>query len=84
MRMLRCGKSRSRYSPCRRYLVDYLDAVCALKKAGFRILRQSKHVVMSDGVRIVTMPRNNLVNAYTMGGIARDAGLTVEEFRALL
>jgi hypothetical protein len=39
---------------------------------------------MSDGVRILTIPRNNPVNAYTMGGIVRDAGLTVEEFRALL
>ncbi len=64
--------------------VNHLDAVRALERAGFRILRQSKHIVMSDGVRIVTIPRNNLVNAYTMGGIARDAGLTSEEFRALL
>jgi hypothetical protein len=39
---------------------------------------------MSDGQRILTIPRANPVNAYTMGGIVRDAGLTVEEFRALL
>lgn len=39
---------------------------------------------MTDGVRIVTIPRHNPVNAFTMGGIARDAGLTVEAFRALL
>lgn len=64
--------------------VNHLDAVRALEKAGFRVLRQSKHVVMSDGVRIITVPRNDPVNAYTMGGIVRDAGLTVEEFRALL
>jgi len=41
-------------------------------------------VVMTDGVRILTIPRSNPINAFTMGGIARDAGLTVEEFRALL
>jgi predicted RNA binding protein YcfA (HicA-like mRNA interferase family) len=64
--------------------VNHLDAVRALEKAGFRILRQSRHIVVSDGVRILTIPRNNPVNAYTMGGIVRDAGLTVEEFRALL
>jgi predicted RNA binding protein YcfA (HicA-like mRNA interferase family) len=64
--------------------VNHLDAVRALEKAGFRILRQGKHIVMSDGVRIITIPRNNPINAYTMGGIVRDAGLTVEEFRALL
>jgi predicted RNA binding protein YcfA (HicA-like mRNA interferase family) len=64
--------------------INHLDAVRALQKAGFRIVRQSKHIVMSDGVRIVTIPRNNPVNAFTMGGIARDAGLSVEEFRNLL
>lgn len=49
--------------------VNHLDAVRALQKAGFRILRQGKHLVMSDGVRIVTIPRHNPVNAFTMGGI---------------
>jgi len=61
--------------------VNHLDAVRALEKAGFRILRQGKHVAMSDGVRIVTIPRHNPV---TMGGIARDAGLNVEQFKKLL
>ncbi|MGE5129382.1 MAG: type II toxin-antitoxin system HicA family toxin [Sphingomonadaceae bacterium] len=56
----------------------------ALERAGFRIVRQGKHIVMSDGRRIVTIPRHNLVNAFTMGGIARDAGLSVERFRELL
>jgi predicted RNA binding protein YcfA (HicA-like mRNA interferase family) len=64
--------------------VNHLDAVRALEKAGFRIVRQSKHIVMSNGQRIVTVPRNNPVNAFTMGGIARDAGLSVEQFRELL
>ena len=41
-------------------------------------------IVMTDGVRILTIPRHNPVNAYTMGGIVRDAGLTVEKFRKLL
>ena len=36
-----------------------------------------------DGRRIVTIPRHNPVNAYTMGGIAQDAELTVEEFKKL-
>lgn len=64
--------------------VNHRDAVRALEKAGFRIVRQGKHVVMTDGVRILTIPRHNPVNAYTMGGIVRDAGLTVEQFRKLL
>jgi len=64
--------------------VNHLNAVRALEKAGFRIVRQGKHIVMSDSARIVTIPRHNPVNAFTMGGIARDAGLSVEQFRELL
>ncbi len=64
--------------------VNHLQAVKALEKAGFKIVRQGKHIVMSDGNRILTIPRNNPVNAYTMGGIVRDAGLSVEDFRKLL
>ena len=64
--------------------VNHLDAVRALEKAGFQIVRQGKHIVMSNGRRIITSPRHNPVNAFTMGGIARDAGLSVEQFRDLL
>lgn len=64
--------------------VNYQDAVRALQKAGFRIIRQGKHIVMTDGVRIVTIPRHNPVNAYTMGGLVLDAGLTIEQFEELL
>ena len=39
--------------------VNHLDAVRALEKAGFRILRQGKHIVMSDGERIVTISHHN-------------------------
>ena len=63
--------------------VNHLDAVRALEKAGFRIVRQRKHIVMSDGVRILTIPRHNPVNAYTMGGIVKDAGLTPEQFHEI-
>jgi len=37
----------------------------ALRKAGFEIKRQGKHIVMSDGSRIITIPRANPINAYT-------------------
>ena len=64
--------------------VNHLHAVRALEKAGFRVVRQGKHIVMSDGTRIITIPLQNPVNAFTMGGIVQDAGLTPEEFRELL
>jgi predicted RNA binding protein YcfA (HicA-like mRNA interferase family) len=63
--------------------VNHLEAVRALEKADFKIVRQGKHIVMSNGSRIVTIPRHNPVNAITMGGIVRDAGLTPEEFKML-
>lgn len=64
--------------------VNHQDAIRALQKAGFRVVRQGKHIVMTDNIRIITIPRHNPVNAFTMGGIVRDAGLTEDEFRALL
>lgn len=56
----------------------------ALERAGFRIVREGKHIVMSDGAHQVTIPRHNPIKAFTLGGIVRDAGLTAEEFRRLL
>jgi len=54
-------------------------------KAGFRLIRQGKkHVVMTNGTRFLTIPRNNPINSYTMGGIVKDAGLSKEDFLALL
>ncbi len=64
--------------------IPHLEAVRALQKAGFRVVRQGRHVVMTNGLRILAIPRANPVNAFTMGGIVRDAGLTVEEFKKLL
>ena len=64
--------------------VNHLHAVRAFEKAGFRILREGNHIVMSDGVRLITIPRHNPVNAYTMGGLVVDAGLTIAQFRDLL
>jgi predicted RNA binding protein YcfA (HicA-like mRNA interferase family) len=58
--------------------------VKVLEKTGFRIVRQGKHIVMSDGIHFVTIPCHNPVHAYTMAGIVRDAGLTIEEFKKLL
>jgi len=63
--------------------LPHLRVVGALQKAGFRILRQGRHVVMTDGETILTIPRHNPVNRWTLAGILKDAGLSVEEFRKL-
>jgi predicted RNA binding protein YcfA (HicA-like mRNA interferase family) len=64
--------------------INHLQAIKALEKAGFRVIRQGKHTIMSNGNRILTIPRHNPINAITMGGIIRDAGLTIAEFKKLL
>ncbi len=64
--------------------IAHLRAVRALERAGYKVVRQGKHIVMTDGRRILTIPRTNPINSYTMAGIVRDAGLTEAEFRALL
>jgi predicted RNA binding protein YcfA (HicA-like mRNA interferase family) len=61
--------------------VNHLRAIKAFEKAGFRIVRHGKHFVMSDGTHFITIPRHNPVNAITMGGIAKDAGLTINRFK---
>ena len=65
--------------------VPHLRAVKALRKIGYLVVRQgAKHVVLSNGLNTVTVPRNDPINAYTMGAIISDAGLTVDQFKKLL
>ena len=64
--------------------VSHRRAVKALEKAGFRVVREGKHISMTDGERIIIIPRSDAINAFTMGGIIKDAGLTIEEFKELL
>ena len=53
-------------------------------KTGFWITRQGKHITMTNGERIITIPRKNPINAFTMAGIVKDAGLSIDEFKKLL
>jgi len=39
---------------------------------------------MASGDRFITIPRHNPIKAFTMDGIIRDAGLSIDEFRKLL
>ena len=64
--------------------INHLRAVRAFEKAGFWIARQGKHITMTNGERIITIPRANQVNSFTMAGIVRDAGLSIKEFKDLL
>jgi predicted RNA binding protein YcfA (HicA-like mRNA interferase family) len=64
--------------------INHLNAIRAFEKAGFVVTRQGKHVIMRRSERRIVIPRGNPINAITMGGIIRDAGLSIEEFKQLL
>ena len=64
--------------------VRHQDAIRTFEKLGYRILRQGGHIVMSNGETRLIIPRANPIDPYTMGSIARDAGLTPDEFRRFL
>lgn len=64
--------------------VNHKQAVRAFEKAGFRVVREGKHISMTDGKRIIIIPRANPINSFTMAGIVKDAGLDMGAFKALL
>ena len=64
--------------------VNHQRAIRAFARAGFRIKRQGRHIIMTNDEVDLIIPRNNPVDAYTMGSIIARAGLTVSEFRELL
>jgi predicted RNA binding protein YcfA (HicA-like mRNA interferase family) len=64
--------------------ISQRDAVRIFGKMGFRVARQSGHIVMTNGKTRLAIPRHNPINAITLGAIAKAAGLTPEEFRKLL
>jgi hypothetical protein len=39
---------------------------------------------MTNGARILVIPRADPIDAFTMGGIIKDAGMTIKEFKKLL
>jgi predicted RNA binding protein YcfA (HicA-like mRNA interferase family) len=59
-------------------------AIKIFKKAGFWILREGKHISMTNSTRKIIIPRHSRLNPYTLKAIIRDAGLTDEEFKKLL
>ena len=64
--------------------INHKDAFRAFKKAGFWVLREGKHITMTNGRCILAIPRGKPINAFTMAGIVKDAGLTIDEFKNLL
>ena len=64
--------------------VNHLEAVRALQKVGFRVIRQGKHIIMSNGERQVGDPPAQPGQRDHNGRDRPGRGPTVEEFRSLL
>lgn len=58
--------------------------VAALSKAGFRIIKQGKHIGMFDGTHHITIPHHRRINPYTLRAIIKSTGLTDERFKELI
>jgi predicted RNA binding protein YcfA (HicA-like mRNA interferase family) len=64
--------------------IHHKDAIRVFEKLGYVIKRQSGHVVMSNGKTRLIIPRLKSINSLTMGAIAKDAGLSPDQFNELL
>ena len=66
--------------PC----ISHQRVIRALKKKGFFILRQGKHISMSDGHNLVIIPRQDIIKPGTLRQILNAAEISVEEFNQLI
>jgi predicted RNA binding protein YcfA (HicA-like mRNA interferase family) len=65
--------------------VNGSEAVRALRRAGYETLRQTgSHLIMRQGERTVVVPQHKPIKPGTLKGMIEQAGMTVEEFAALL
>ena len=58
--------------------------VAAFSKVGFKVIKQGKHIGMSDSIHHITIPRHKRINPYTLKAIIKDAGLSDEKFKELI
>ena len=64
--------------------VSHERVVRAHKRAGFYILREGKHISMTDDKHIVIIPRQHLIKPGTLKQILDPAEISLERFQDLL
>lgn len=64
--------------------ISHERVVRALKRAGFYILREGKHISMTDDKHIVIVPRQHVIKPGTLKQILDAAGISPERFKDLL
>lgn len=64
--------------------VSHERVVRALKRLGFYILREGKHISMTDEKHLVIIPRHHGIKPGTLKQILDAAEISAERFRELL
>ena len=65
--------------------VNGSEAVRALQRAGYETLRQTgSHLIMRKNERTVVVPQHKPIKPGTLKGMIEQAGMTLDEFVALL
>ena len=62
---------------------NHRRVVAAFEKIGYRVARESGHIIMTNAAIRLEIPRHNPINAFTMAKLVRKAGLTREQFEEL-
>ena len=55
--------------------ISQKEAVRVFQKLGYGVVRESGHLIMSNGERRLVIPRHDPINAITMGAIALSSHL---------
>ncbi|CUQ67480.1 type II toxin-antitoxin system HicA family toxin [Candidatus Nitrospira inopinata] len=64
--------------------VSHERVVRALKRAGFSVLREGKHISMTNEKQIVIIPRHHVIKPGTLKHILDAADISLERFKDLL
>ncbi len=64
--------------------VSHERVVRALKRTGFYVLREGRHISMTDDKHIVIIPRQHVIKPGTLKQILDAAGISTERFQDLL
>lgn len=64
--------------------VSHERVVKALKRAGFYVLREGKHISMTDDKHLVIIPRHHSIKPGTLKQILEAAEIPADRFKELL
>lgn len=64
--------------------VSHERVVRALKRTGFYILREGKHISMTDDKHLVIIPRHHTIKPGTLKQILDAAEISADQFKDLL